>query len=115
MKKWIIVALTAAFLISCRPVGPNYSRPLVKPPDTFRGADRSSASDPASLADLKWFELFKDPALQRLIRAALEQNYDLRNAVARVNAARANLGITRADQYPGIAANTAPITPATIE
>jgi len=106
MKKWIIVALTAAFLISCRPVGPNYTRPLVHPPDTFRGADRSSASDPASLADLKWFELFKDPALQRLIRAALEQNYDLRNAVARVNAARANLGITRADQYPGIAANT---------
>ena len=106
MKKWVIIVLTAALLMSCRPVGPNYTRPLVQPPGTFRGADQTSASDPTSLADLKWFELFKDPALQRLIRAALEQNYDLRNAVARVNAARANLGITRADQYPGVAANT---------
>ena len=56
--------------------------------------------EPESIAELKWFEVFKDEELQELIRTALTQNYDLRDAVARVDAARANLGITQADQYP---------------
>src|SRR5262249_32889089 len=63
------------------------------------------ATDPTSLADLKWFEVFKDEKLQELVRTALAQNYDLREAVARVNAARANLGITRSEQFPNIAAS----------
>jgi multidrug efflux system outer membrane protein len=54
----------------------------------------------SSLADLKWFEVFKDPQLQVLVRASLEGNYDLRDAVARVEEARANLGITRSNQFP---------------
>jgi multidrug efflux system outer membrane protein len=52
------------------------------------------------MADLKWFEVFKDEKLQELERDALVQNYDLRDAVARVEAARANLGITRSNQFP---------------
>jgi multidrug efflux system outer membrane protein len=55
---------------------------------------------------LKWFELFKDEELQKLISEALESNYDLRDAVARVDVARGNLGITRADQFPAIGAST---------
>jgi multidrug efflux system outer membrane protein len=51
---------------------------------------------------MKWFQIFKDEELQRLIREALESNYDLRDAAARVDAARANLGITRADQFPAV-------------
>ena len=70
----------------------------------FRGGADTPAADPASLADLKWFEVFKDERLQEMIRTALVENYDLRDAVARVEAARANLGITRADQFPNIAA-----------
>ena len=62
-------------------------------------------SDPASLADLKWFEVFKDEKLQELIRTALVQNYDLLDAAARVEAASANLGITRSNQYPNFDAN----------
>jgi len=42
----------------------------------------------------------KTRILQQLVRTALQQNYDLREAVARVEAARANLGITRSDQFP---------------
>src|SRR4029077_8804608 len=53
-----------------------------------------------SIADLKWFEVFQDEHLQELIRVALVQNYDLRDAIARVDAARANLGITRSNQFP---------------
>ena len=71
-------------------------------PDVFRSSPPSSAHDAQSIGDLKWFEVFKDEELQELIRTALAQNYDLRDAVARVDAARANLGITRADQYPNL-------------
>jgi outer membrane protein, multidrug efflux system len=87
-------------------VGPKYRRPTAKSPDVFRGtADLVAPADPASISDLKWFEVFKDERLQELIRTALVANYDLREAVARVNAARANLGITRADQFPNITAS----------
>jgi outer membrane protein TolC len=55
-----------------------------------------------SLADLKWFEVFKDTALRELVRSALEKNYDLRDAVARVEAARAGLGIVRSNQIPNL-------------
>jgi multidrug efflux system outer membrane protein len=61
-------------------------------------------NESASLADLKWFEVFKDEKLQELERTALVQNYDLRDAVAHVEAARANLGIVRSEQYPNLAA-----------
>jgi len=94
-------------LIGCHSAAPNYNRPLVHPPDAFRGdAQQHSAADVRSLADLKWFELFKDEQLQQLIRRALEDNYDLREAVVRVDAARANLGITRSDQFPIIGVTT---------
>jgi len=66
-------------------------------PPQFRAA---TTSDPESVADLKWFELFQDEHLKELIRVALVQNYDLRDAIARVDEARANLGITRSNQFP---------------
>jgi multidrug efflux system outer membrane protein len=104
-KSWIIFTLVASLLTGCA-VGPNYHRPAVKAPDVFRGSpDTTPPAELTSLADIKWFDLFKDSQLQELIRVALVQNYDLRAAVARVDAARANLGITRADQFPTIAAS----------
>jgi multidrug efflux system outer membrane protein len=105
--KWIAIALTIGLLMGCRTVGPNYKRPLLKIPDAFRGnADSAPATDASSLADLKWFEIFKDERLQKLIREALESNYDLRDAIVRVDAARATLGVTRADQFPNIGVST---------
>ena len=56
------------------------------------------------MGDLKWWEVFKDEKLQDLEKTALAQNYDLRDAVARVEAARASLTITRADQFPNFGA-----------
>jgi multidrug efflux system outer membrane protein len=104
---WIIVALMITLLAGCRVAGPNYARPIIKSPDSFRGAsDAAEPGDTASLADLKWFEVFKDERLQDLIRTALVGNYDLREAVVRVDAARASLGITRADQSPTLAVNS---------
>src|SRR5438093_13100417 len=103
MQRLIATAVGVSLLAGCA-VGPNYKRPVAQVPQTFRSPNPASAPEPASLADLKWFEVFKDAQLQELIRTALAQNYDLRDAVARVEAARANLGITRSDQYPTFAA-----------
>jgi multidrug efflux system outer membrane protein len=105
--KWITITLIAGLLMGCRTVGPNYIRPKIKSPDAFRGSTETTpTTEPGSLADLKWFEVFKDEGLQKLISEAMESNYDLRDAVARVDAARANLGITRADQFPTIGASS---------
>src|SRR6185295_15234089 len=99
--------LISAVLVSCAAHRTDtFHRPAIKAPAVFRGADKNAATDAASIGDLKWFEVFKDEELQRLIRAALENNYDLRSAMVRVEAARANLGITRSNQFPTIGANT---------
>ncbi|HKX27007.1 MAG TPA: efflux transporter outer membrane subunit [Blastocatellia bacterium] len=106
MNKRIIIAAALLGLLAGCGVGPKYRKPVAQTPAVFRGtADPAAAADPNSLADLKWFEVFKDERLQELIRRALAQNFDLREAVVRVEAARANLGITRSDQFPQFGAS----------
>ena len=105
MRKSFVAAAGIAVLLAGCTVGPNYHRPQIQAPSTFRAPTPQSASDTASLADLKWFEVFKDEQLQELERIALVQNYDLRDAVAHVEAARANLGITRSNQFPNFGAS----------
>ena len=102
IRRWL--AATITILLSGCMVGPDYQRPPVATPDVFRSSPSPIAPDAKSIANLKWFEVFSDEQLQELIRTALVQNYDLRDAVARVDAARANLGITQADQYPNFGA-----------
>ncbi len=105
MRKSVAAFGLLAMLFSGCTMGPNYHRPAIQTPDTFRAPTPVAPTDAASLADLKWWEVFKDEQLQELERTALAQNYDLRDAVARVEAARANLGITRSNQFPNFAAD----------
>jgi outer membrane protein, multidrug efflux system len=102
--KRVVVALLMVCLAHTYVVAQKYQRPRVATPGGFRG-DPAPQPDPQTIANLKWFELFQDQKLQELIREALENNYDLRQAVARVDAARANYGITRSDQFPTIGAS----------
>jgi multidrug efflux system outer membrane protein len=104
VNRGILTALAAALLTGCT-VGPNYQRPKIPAPANFRAPEPLPSAQAASLAEVKWFEVFKDDKLQELIRTALAQNYDLRDAVARVEAARANLGVTRSNQFANFAAN----------
>jgi multidrug efflux system outer membrane protein len=102
IKRFVAVLLTSAFLAGCT-VGPNYRKPLVKVPDTYRGAsDDQKVKQEESFADLPWWQIFQDPVLQDLIRKTLQNNYDLQLATERINAARAQLKISRADQYPQV-------------
>jgi multidrug efflux system outer membrane protein len=85
-------------------VGPNYKRPALSVPPAYRGVSQEAPgkTEAASFAEHKWWDAFQDEALRTLIRTALEQNYDLRIAAARILDARAQLGITRADQLPTV-------------
>jgi outer membrane protein, multidrug efflux system len=97
--KRIIVALLILTTTQTLVIGQKkYQRPKVETPTIYR-ADPTQPTQ-QSLGNEKWFDVFKDEKLRDLIRAALENNYDLREAVARVDAARANLGIVKSDQYP---------------
>ncbi|MGA7686495.1 MAG: efflux transporter outer membrane subunit, partial [Terriglobales bacterium] len=117
-----LLGLILTGLIGCA-VGPNYKRPAVDVPGTYRGASSEPPSSTAadaqsqptgttadtvsdgraggrSLGDEKWWEVFQDRELQSLIRTALKNNYDVRIAATRVLAAQAQVGIARANQLP---------------
>jgi outer membrane protein, multidrug efflux system len=95
----IISTLVAAALLGGCALGPNYTRPQVANPDTFRGQTTAEA---ASFADAPWWEAFRDPALQALIAEALRSNYDAAIAAARVQEARANVSVARSERFPSL-------------
>ena len=103
MKKLTALLLVVLLIAGCA-VGPNYKRPSVNVPGVYRGVTPQEAAQPAaeSLGDQKWWEVFQDKQLQDLIHTALQQNYDVRIAATRILQAQAQLGITRADQFPTI-------------
>jgi outer membrane protein, multidrug efflux system len=105
MGKLAPLLLIVGFMFGCA-VGPNYKKPVVNTPPTYRGLtpEEAARNDVKSIADEKWWEVFKDEQLQQLIRTALQQNYDVRLAATRILEAQASLGITRADQFPTVSA-----------
>jgi outer membrane protein, multidrug efflux system len=94
------VLLTCLALAMGCTVGPDYQRPQVKMTDAFR--DQVKPQDARSFADLSWWEVFQDQVLEGLIVEALQNNYDMRIAAARVEQARAQAGISAAQAYPAI-------------
>jgi outer membrane protein, multidrug efflux system len=102
----LILMLAPTFLAGCM-VGPNYHRPAVQTPTAYRetGENSQLQAQAASYADLPWWQVFQDPQLQDLIRTALKQNYDLQLATERINAARAQLAITRSSLFPQVQGN----------
>jgi multidrug efflux system outer membrane protein len=101
-----LALLCAALVLSGCTMGPNYRRPTVAVPPTYRGLapDGTAQTETATLGDQKWWDIFQDEQLRTLIRTALQQNYDLRIAASRILEAKAQLGITRADQFPTVSA-----------
>jgi multidrug efflux system outer membrane protein len=98
--------LLSTMFVGCM-VGPKYHRPAVDTPTAYRDLSQNPQmqSQTASYADLPWWQVFQDPKLQELIRTALKQNYDVQLAAERINAARAQLAITRSSLFPQVAGN----------
>jgi len=101
-----LALLCAALVLSGCTMGPNYRRPTVAVPTTYRGLspDGTAQTETATLGDQKWWDIFQDEQLRTLIHTALRQNYDLRIAASRILEAKAQLRITRADQFPTVSA-----------
>jgi multidrug efflux system outer membrane protein len=95
----VTAALLSALLAGCMTVGPDYKRPAIDTPGQWPDAGTSADAISAT-----WWQTYNDPVLDKLVDDALLNNLDLRGAIARVAEARAALGITRADQYPGVTA-----------
>ena len=107
MRRRFTPALLIAVMVSGCMVGPNYKRPIVQTPATYRdlSANPQLQTQTASFADLPWWQVFQDPQLQELIRTALKQNYDLQIATERINAARAQVAVTRSSLFPQVGGN----------
>ncbi|MEO7742576.1 MAG: efflux transporter outer membrane subunit [Usitatibacter sp.] len=86
--------LVSALLLGACTVGPDYRRPEVELPKDFAVAQ---ASVPASE---RWWAVFRDPVLDKLLEEGLAHNRDLRAGAERIEQARAQLGITRSDMWP---------------
>jgi multidrug efflux system outer membrane protein len=99
MREGVLIGLVTAALVAGCALGPDYKRPPVAEPPTFRG---QAAAEAGSLADAPWWELFEDPILKELIREALANNYDVAIAAARVQEARAIVTVARSDFFPSV-------------
>src|SRR3982751_1256827 len=96
----IFLLLPSLLLMSCA-MGPDYVRPHIETSERFRMAE----TEGQSIANLPWGELLRDEELQRLIRQALAENRDLKQAVCSVEELQARLTTTLFDFLPKIDAN----------
>lgn len=92
-----VFALLCLLPLSCK-MGPDYSRPGVNSPDSFRM--ETTSQEASSIANLPWWELLKHAELQRLIQIALEGNKDLQEAAATVEEYQARFGSARLQFAP---------------
>ena len=93
----ILLVLLSLLLSSCA-MGPDYARPKIETADNFRMAEIEGES----IANLPWWELLHDEQLQLLIRQALAENKDLKQAVASMEEFQARIFMARSDFLPGI-------------
>lgn len=101
--KHLIVPGLACLLCGCA-VGPNYQRPVLVPPTqpyALPTPDPTPTAGPA-FGDLKWFDVFHDPALTALIRTALSDNFDIRIAANHILQAQQQVRSARGAQLPQV-------------
>ncbi|ANN72114.1 efflux transporter outer membrane subunit [Bordetella bronchialis] len=101
MRAAAIVLMACTLLSGCL-LGPDYKRPEVDAPPSFRFADQEARD----LVDTAWWEQFQDPALNGVIASALAGNKDVKIAAARVEQYLGQLQTTRAQLFPQLGAGT---------
>jgi len=121
----LLTGLAAGLAAACA-IGPSYHRPDLgvpdawRPPsatadslrpfyDSLRSTGESTLSQPTvspdSVANLDWFDLLRDPELRKLVETALQQNRDVRVAIASIDEFRAQYGVTRGALFPQLSVN----------
>jgi len=98
MRPRIVSFAAAAALIAGCAAGPDYQRPEIELPAAWQGAPAEGVK---GVRD-RWWTLYADPVLDRLVEEALANNLDLALAAARVDEARALLRIADAQFWPSV-------------
>ena len=106
LKRYPLWLFLAGLLGGCA-VGPDYKRPQLDLPQNWKTAQagKVQAAKPVSETGQQWWKVYHDPVLDKLEKEALAHNADAQVAVARVLQARAELGVTEANQYPAVSAS----------
>lgn len=100
LKIVVLILILAMLPVGCL-VGPKYKKPEDPNTTNFRFGP-ANADTLASVVNVKWFYLFNDEVLKDLITKGLENNYDMKIAMARIDRTRAELGYTKADLFPAV-------------
>lgn len=96
----VVVVVLAVLPVGCL-VGPKYQKPEDQSAANYRNGT-ANADTLASVVNIKWFDLFNDEVLKGLIKKGLENNYDMKIALARIERTRAELGYSKADLLPAV-------------
>ena len=94
---WLVVLFALA---GCK-LGPDYKRAPIDAPPTYRFEDK----DATDLVNTAWWEQFKDPVMNDLIKSALAENKDVKIAAARVDEFLGKYGVSRSQMFPQVGAN----------
>lgn len=100
MKKYLLIIMSALLLSSCK-IGKKYTKPEFDMPNVFV----AYTQDSSCFADMKWWDIYADTNLRNLIDYTLENNKDMKIAVAKVKEMAARKKINHADFFPQINAN----------
>lgn len=100
MKKYLLIILSVLFLSSCK-IGKEYTKLELDMPNEFV----TYTHDSICFADMKWWDIYADTNLRNLITYTLENNKDMKVAVAKVKELAARKKISRSDFFPQISAN----------
>jgi len=96
--------LSVVLLSACATVGPNYSPPEMKTPDTWQQDVAGATADKKLQQEIlaKWWTTFNDPVLSGLMEGAVTGNLSLKQALNNVRQARIQRGITDTDRFPTV-------------
>lgn len=100
MKKYLLIIMSALLLSSCK-IGKKYTKPEFDMPNVFV----AYTQDSSCFTDMKWWDIYADTNLRNLIDYTLENNKDMKIAVAKVKEMAARKKINQADFFPQINAN----------
>lgn len=100
MKKYLLIILSVLFLSSCK-IGKDYTKIEMDIPNEFV----TYTHDSTCFADMKWWDIYADTNLVKLIHYTLENNKDMKVAVAKVKEMAARKKISHADFFPHIGAS----------
>jgi multidrug efflux system outer membrane protein len=104
IRKRDVAGASLALALGACSLAPKYVTPALPVAETWPAGDVYLAQSEATLPAISHVDIFRDPRLQQLITRALDNNRDLRVAAANLIAARAQVRVVRADQFPAIGA-----------